>query len=137
MAERSNENQTTAETASREVLPEGGETNVGGRQWASLSRRDRLWGLILLVAVFLTYTPVWWAGFVWDDDMYLTANPCIVGPLGLKEIWTTSAADVGPFTLTTFWLEHKLWGLAPLPYHLVTVLLHGTSALLLWYVLRP
>ena len=41
----------------------------------------------------------------------LTANPCIVGPLGLKEIWTTSAADICPLTLTTFWVEHALWGL--------------------------
>ncbi|MCE0497430.1 MAG: tetratricopeptide repeat protein, partial [Methylacidiphilales bacterium] len=69
------------------------------------------------------------------DDSMLTANPVIVGPLGLKEIWTTSAADVCPLTLTTLWLEHALWGLAPLPYHLVNVLLHGACAVLLWRVL--
>ena len=66
----------------------------------------------------------------------LTANPCIVGPLGLKEIWTTSAADICPLVLTTFWVEHALWGLAPLPYHLVNVLMHGACAVLLWRVLR-
>jgi tetratricopeptide (TPR) repeat protein len=54
----------------------------------------------------------------------------------LKEIWTTSAADICPLTLTTFWVEHALWGLGPLPYHLVNVLLHGASAVLLWRVLR-
>ena len=98
-------------------------------------RRDWLWGLILILAVILTYTPVWRAGFIWDDDAVLTANPCIVGPLGLKEIWTTSAADICPLVLTTFWVEHALWGLAPLPYHLVNVLLHGACAVLLWRVL--
>jgi tetratricopeptide (TPR) repeat protein len=97
---------------------------------------DWVWGLILLLAVILVYTPVWWAGYVWDDDVHLTANPCIIGPLGLKEIWTTHAADVCPLTLTTFWAEHKLWGLAPLPYHLVNILLHGACAILLWRVLR-
>lgn len=31
------------------------------------SRRDWLWGLMLILSVILTYTPVWKAGFVWDD----------------------------------------------------------------------
>ncbi len=66
----------------------------------------------------------------------LTANPCIVGPLGLKEIWTTNAADICPLVLTTFWVEHALWGLEPLPYHLVNILMHGACAVLLWRVLR-
>jgi len=98
--------------------------------------RDWLWGLILVLSVILTYAPVWRAGFIWDDDVVLTTNPCIVGPLGLKEIWTTDAADICPLVLTTFWVEHALWGLAPLPYHLVNVLLHGACAVLLWQVLR-
>src|SRR5208282_5946570 len=99
-------------------------------------RHDWIWGLILILSVILTYTPVWQTGFIWDDDIILTANPCIVGPLGLKEIWTTSAADVCPLALTTFWVEHALWGLGPLPYHLVNVSLHGACAVLLWQVLR-
>ena len=98
--------------------------------------RDWVWGLTCVLAVIVAYSPVWWAGYIWDDDLYVTANPCIVGPLGLKEIWTTSAADICPLTLTTFWVEHALWGLAPLPYHLVNVLLHGACAVLLWRVLR-
>src|SRR6516162_1219955 len=42
-------------------------------------RRDWLLGLILILFVILAYTPVWKAGFVWDDETILTANPCIVG----------------------------------------------------------
>ena len=97
--------------------------------------RDWLWGIILVLAVIMAYQPVWYAGFIWDDDAHLTANPCIIGPLGLKEIWTTSAADTCPLTFTTLWVEHALWGLAPLPYHLVNVLLHAACAVLLWRVL--
>src|SRR5271170_3171899 len=97
---------------------------------------DWFWGLILVVVVILTYQPVWNAGYIWDDDVHLTANPCIVGPLGFKEIWTSSAADISPLTRSTFWLEHALWGLAPLPYHLVNVLMHGGCAVVLWWVLR-
>jgi len=95
-----------------------------------------MWGLILFVAVAATFSPVIWSGYVWDDDIVATANAVVVGPLGLKEIWTTEAADICPLTITTFWAEYKMWGLAPLPYHLVNVLLHGGCAILLWRVLR-
>ena len=98
--------------------------------------RDWIWGLIMVLAVILVYLPVWHAGFIWDDDIHVTANPCVVGPLGLKEIWTTNAADIYPLTLTIFGLEHALWGLAPMPFHLVNVFQHAACAALLWRVLR-
>jgi tetratricopeptide (TPR) repeat protein len=91
---------------------------------------------VLFAAVVAAYQPVWFAGFIWDDDQYITANPVIVGPLGLKEIWTTSAADICPLTLSTFWVEHAWWGSDPLLYHLVNVFLHGGCAVVLWRVLR-
>ena len=101
-------------------------------------RNDRDWWrcILLVLAVLLAYLPVWRAGFVWDDSAILTANPCIVGPLGFRQIWTTQYADVCPLTLSALWLEHALWGLSPLPYHVVNVLLHAANALLLWQVLR-
>src|SRR5271163_3459569 len=104
----------------------------------SLVQKFRNWilGLVLILSIVLTYTPIWRAGFVWDDDAHVTANPCIVGPLGLKEIWTTSAADICPLVFTTFAAEHALWGLDPLPYHVVNVLMHSACAVLLWRVLR-
>jgi tetratricopeptide (TPR) repeat protein len=94
-----------------------------------------LWGICLVLAVFLTYLPVWHAGFIWDDDAHVTANPCIIGPLGLKEIWTTHRACYYPLVLTSFWIENALWGLQPLPYHLVNVFMHGACAVVLWRVL--
>jgi len=99
-------------------------------------QQDWPWALLLLLAVVFAYQPVWHAGFIWDDDAHVTANPCIIGPLGLKEIWTTSAAWYYPLTSTTFWFEHALWGLHPLPYHLINVLLQGACAVALWQVLR-
>ena len=111
-------------------------TNTIAPQQLSWLTRDWLLGLILIEAIILTYIPVWQAGFIWDDEPFITANPCIVGPFGLKEIWTTNAADICPLTLTTVWMEHALWRLTPLPYHLMNVLLHGACAVLLWLVLR-
>jgi len=97
--------------------------------------RDWLQALLLFFAVVLAYQPVWHAGFIWDDDVHITVNPCIIGPLGLKEIWTTSFAWYFPLTATFFWLEYALWGLNPLPYHLVSVSLHAACAITLWRVL--
>ncbi len=126
----------------RKVKSGGGSTKAGGAnipgQWfLPWLGHDLFAGLVLVLAVILAYLPVLHAGFIWDDDVILTANPSIVGPLGLKEIWTTAAnsSDVAPLTRSTFWLEHKWWGLAPQPYHGVNVLLHGLCAILLWRVL--
>ena len=102
----------------------------------SESLRPWHWGLILFALVVAVYLPVWGAGYIWDDDQVLTANPVIVGPGELADIWTTKAADICPLTLTTFWLEHAIWGLTPLPYHVVNVLFHAGAAVALWQVLR-
>ena len=102
----------------------------------SFWRRDWLRALLLLALVFIAYNRVFRAGFIWDDESHLTRNLCVIGPLGLKEIWTTTQAVYYPLVLTTFWALHKFVGLNPLFYHALNVLLHAISAILLWRVLR-
>jgi protein O-mannosyl-transferase len=102
----------------------------------SLWRGNWFWALLLVAFVFIAYAQVFRAGFIWDDESHLTRNPCVVGPLGLKEIWTSAQAVYYPLVLTTFWVLHKLVGLNPLPYHLLNVVLHAASAILLWRVLK-
>jgi hypothetical protein len=98
------------------------------------SRRWLPWaGLGLLLA--LVYLRTLSGEFLWDDDTHVAANPTIVGPLGLKEIWTTARANYFPLVLTNFWLQHAVWGLNPLGYHAMTILCHGLCAVLLWRVL--
>jgi len=99
-------------------------------------RRDWFWALLLIAFVFIAYAQVFRADFIWDDESHLTQNPCVVGPLGLKEIWTTTQAVYYPLVLTTFWVLHKFFGLNPLPYHLLNILLHVASAILLWRILQ-
>jgi tetratricopeptide (TPR) repeat protein len=101
-----------------------------------LGQRDWLWGLFLIAFVFLAYAQVFNAGFIWDDESHLTRNPSVVGPLGLKEVWTSTRAVYYPLVLTTFWALHKFVGLSPAPYHILNVLMHAGSAVLLWRVLR-
>ena len=102
----------------------------------SFWRRDWFWALLLIAFVFIAYAQVFRADFIWDDESHLTQNPCVVGPLGLEEIWTTTQAVYYPLVLTTFWALHKFVGLNPLAYHALNVLLHAVSAILLWRVLR-
>ena len=102
----------------------------------SFWRRDWFWALLLSALVFIAYAQVFRAGFIWDDESHLTRNPCVIGPLGLKEIWTSAQAVYYPLVLTTFWALHKVVGLTPLPYHALNVSLHAASAILLWRVLK-
>src|SRR5205814_6218216 len=102
----------------------------------SLWRRNWFWALVLIASVFIAYSQVFQAGVIWDDESHLTRNPCVVGPLGLKEIWTSTQSVYYPLVLTTFWVLHNVAGLNPLPYHLLNVLLHAASAILLWRLLR-
>ena len=89
--------------------------------------------IVLILLAF--YLPVFQAGFIWDDDHHLTQNPVIIGNGGLRGIWTTTAATYYPLVLTSFWIQHAIWGLQPFPYHLVNLLMHAFCAILLRRVL--
>ncbi len=96
--------------------------------------------LALCAMVLVCYFPaIWWGGFVWDDRILLESK-AIHQWSGLSKIWLSPSVirnevHYWPLTYTTFWLEHKLWGLSPTGYHLVNVLLHLANTLLLWRIL--
>ena len=91
-----------------------------------------LFGLVILV-----YSPVFRCGFIWDDDDYIVENRSIQTWEGLPRIWLDPKAtpQYYPLVHTTFWVEHQLWGLNPTGYHIVNVLLHAASTVVLWRVL--
>jgi tetratricopeptide (TPR) repeat protein len=91
----------------------------------------------LLALTVVTHWPALHNGFIWDDDDHLTANPAMTLPGGLRQIWTTVAfSRYYPLTLTTFWAERRLWGLNPLPYHAVNIVVHAANAVLIFVLLR-
>jgi tetratricopeptide (TPR) repeat protein len=97
-----------------------------------------LLGAVLVVATVVAYWPALKGGFIWDDPDYITNNHQLRSAEGLWEIWTNtrSIPQWYPLVHTTYWIEYHLWGLAPLGYHLVNVLLHAGGALLLWKLLK-
>lgn len=90
--------------------------------------------------VAVSYYPALLGGFVWDDEIFVRER-AVHAWSGLWSIWF-SPDDIErerhywPIVYSTFWLEHKLWGLDPFGYHLVNVLLYMVNVLLLWTLLR-
>ena len=95
-------------------------------------------GLLLMVGTICVYQQAWNAGFIWDDDMYVTANKLLTAPDGLSRIWFSldAPSQYFPLTYTILRLEYALWGLSPAGYHWVNILLHAANAFLVWRLLR-
>lgn len=104
----------------------------------SATGRTWLLAAALLALTVLAYLPALHSGYIWDDDQYVTLNPNLRSAQGLADTWfkPQSLPQYYPLVHTTFWIEYHLWGLNPLGYHIVNVLLHAISAILLWRLLR-
>jgi len=115
----------------KEIPP---KTEIENRNWG---RNDWLLALALFAAVLLAYQPAWNGKPVWDDNAHLT-GPELRSVHGLEQIWIRPGVtqQYYPLVYSVFWLEQKSWGDAPLGYHLVNILLHFASALLLVKILR-
>ncbi len=92
----------------------------------------------LLLLLITAYSSVFSAGFIWDDDSYVINNLTLRTVSGLYSIWFEpgTTPQYYPLVFTLFWLQFKLWGLAPLGYHLVNIFLHGANAILLYQALK-
>ncbi len=105
---------------------------------ASPSSKPWLKVAVLVVATLAVFAPVMLRGeFFWDDYDLIVNNPLIHSAGGLRDFWfSTKNFDYFPLTSTTFWIEWRLWGEWPQPYHVLNVLLHIGSALMLWRILE-
>ena len=99
-------------------------------------RADWLWVAAGVGIIFLVVFAVYWRAlrgqFLWDDLLVVHRNPLVTGELGLGSLWFRTDF---PLTNVVFWLEWLAWGSHPVGYHVANVLLHATSAVLLWSVL--
>jgi hypothetical protein len=93
---------------------------------------------VIAAVIFWIYAPALDGGWLWDDDFLIQNNPAVVNPMALWGIWFEPGTliDYYPLTVSLEWLEWQLWPGSTLAYHLTSVFLHLTSALLLWYLFR-
>ncbi len=95
--------------------------------------------LFLFVVTVIAYQPAWNAGFIWDDDKYVTNNPLLSMQDGFWRIWFSprdTPSQYFPLTYTAFRIEYLLWGVNAAGYHWVNILLHAANALMLWQLLK-
>src|SRR5260221_604621 len=110
---------------------------VGGISPRAASGRNWWLGFFLIAAPLVVYWPALHGGFIWDDDDHISTNATLRSLGGLRDIWFKPGATCQyyPLTFTWFWAGYQLWGLNPLGYHLLNVVMHGVVAVLLWQVL--
>lgn len=100
------------------------------------SRSFRLaWGavglVILTAAVYLR--PALLNGLFWLDTPTLNRVNSI---FSLQTLWLQADGAYRPLSISLLWLEHRGFGTMTIPYHLVGLLFHAISTVLLWLVLR-
>lgn len=93
----------------------------------------------LAAMILVVYFPALTGKPLWDDVVWVE-SATVHRWSGIRDIWLEPTAlsregHYWPVVYTSFWLEHKLWGLAPLGYHLVNALLHLANTLLAWRLL--
>jgi protein O-mannosyl-transferase len=90
----------------------------------------------LLAIALAIYQPAWHGQAVWDDDGHLT-RPELASNQGLRRIWTDIGAtqQYYPVVHSVFWIENRVWGHDTFGYHIVSIVLHAISGMLLATIL--
>ena len=97
--------------------------------------------LLLALATLALYNPVTRAPFLnYDDPIYVTENAQVRSGLNWNSIvWafsTPRALDWHPITWLSYLFDAQMFGVNPTGYHLVNVLVHAASAVLLFLILE-
>src|SRR5271163_4771144 len=94
---------------------------------------------LLVVLVFLVFGQTLRNGFVYDDTLYITANPVVQKGVTLHGIiWSLTYGEIGhwhPLTWITHMFDCQFYGLWAGGHHLTNVILHATAVVLLFLVL--
>jgi len=90
---------------------------------------------LLMCLAVAAYAPALSAGFIWDDDLHLLDHVAIQ-PNGLYRVWFEPGYGMfWPVTFSTYWLEHRCFGLDARIFHATNLVFHAVNAVLVWHVL--
>lgn len=103
---------------------------------------------VIVLAGLWIYSPTYHGDWLWDDDQLLTQNLTVqhrispdpnVPPDSLRslaKLWfDPDGADYFPLSYTALWAQWPFFGLQSTGYHVTTIVLHITAALLFWALL--
>ncbi|MCX5703796.1 MAG: tetratricopeptide repeat protein [Candidatus Omnitrophica bacterium] len=109
---------------------------------------NRLFLLILCLVCLASYFNSLNNNFVFDDKALIIYNPLVKSPRLLPLIFKKDIYDyfwVGkvnsfdimyrPMQLLTYFVDYKIWGLRPVGFHFVNILLHLFNSILIYYLL--
>jgi tetratricopeptide (TPR) repeat protein len=92
----------------------------------------------LFLLVIVAFIPVLDNGFVnWDDDKNFLENPFFRGMGVAQWKWAWSTFWLGvyqPLAWLLFEVQYVFWKLDPRGYHLISVILHATNAVVLYFL---
>lgn len=106
-----------------------------------------LHALILAAAVFLLYRPSLDYGFVWDDQIYIVQNPAVQDWSYAADAFTSpnttwsanpeyNISEWRPLRNISYLIDHSIYGLNPMGWHLTNILLHAAATVLLYLLIR-
>jgi Flp pilus assembly protein TadD len=110
------------------------------RATASGARPSIVVPLLVAALTFVAFAPALQNDFVaWDDDKNFLGNPHYrgLGATQLRWMWTTfHLGHYVPLSWMTLGLDHLIWGMNPLGYHLTNIVLHCANAVLVYFLAR-
>jgi tetratricopeptide (TPR) repeat protein len=104
-------------------------------------RQEQLISLTLAVVTFAAYWPVLSNGFItYDDGSYITENPAVLSGINATSLrWAFNLGYSGnwhPLTWMSHMLDVSLFGVTPAAHHLMGLLLHIASSVLLFLLFQ-
>ncbi|MFA6385043.1 MAG: tetratricopeptide repeat protein [Candidatus Omnitrophota bacterium] len=102
-----------------------------------------LYILAIVVAGFAVYAGTLHHPFIWDDGMLITENPFVKNWSYLSKIFTSDiGAGAGglyhsfrPLQILTYAIDHSLWRMNTVGYHLTNIILHILTALSVFWLI--
>src|SRR5438477_11164137 len=94
--------------------------------------RQLVIGFLVVLVTLFAYYPAWNGTPIWDDDLHLgLREPHSLNSLAHIWIQPKTTQQYHPLVDTIFWFEGKIFRTSMLGYHLINIVLHIGSALLL------